>query len=379
MDPKIGRLELVEKLLDTPPAACIRIISETESFDFSKEIEIREQPWKDGEEDLSDVCTMIYSAADDGYAKAAMLTHENMLADARAVVEGNNILLSSNSCALLPLSHLYGLQVGLIIPFIASSKFVIADESELTSPLKIEKLFLGNNPSHLYSIPIVLHLLCKLKNLQNLLLNAKSIISGGYSLSNEISEKISKKYSINIREGYGLSEGAPVCTLNSPNQPFKAGSIGRALNCCTIKIVDDNESDVASNQHGEIVVQGGNIMKGYYRHVDSTKEVLANKWLHTGDLGYMDKDGDVYFIKLKKRMINYSGMKIYPAEVERLLKKNYNIKSVYVYGLNDMLLGQKAYANICLHNNSSDEQEKLKKWCHENISRYKIPSKVEFT
>ena len=120
MDPKIGKLELSEMLLDTPPAACIRIDKATETFDFSKEIEIRNQSWKnDGGEDLSDVCTMIYTAAEDGYAKAVMLTHENMLANARAIAEGNSVTAGSITCALLPFCHSFGLQTGIITPLLS--------------------------------------------------------------------------------------------------------------------------------------------------------------------------------------------------------------------------------------------------------------------
>ena len=188
MDPKIGRLELAEKLLYTPPAACIRIISETESFDFSKEIEIRKQPWKDGEEDLSDVCTMIYTAADDGYAKAAMLTHENLLADARA---GGEICVSANSltCGFLLLSHLFGFEVGILTPFIAKGSTIIPEENDLIRPRKLISQIKDFYVSHFYSFPAGYYLLCKIPDFCELSKSAIKIVSGGYALKSEIREK----------------------------------------------------------------------------------------------------------------------------------------------------------------------------------------------
>jgi long-chain acyl-CoA synthetase len=307
-----------------------------------------------------------------------MLTHENLLADARAIVNGNNITSQSVSCAFLPFSHLYGFQVGLFVPNISGSSTIIQDELEF-----IKHSFLSEFPfweciTHLYSIPIIYLLISKVECLQNKLSKINCINSGGYSLSNEIREKFYKKLCIDIREGYGLSEASPVCILNSVNEPFKPGSIGRAINCCNVKIVDENNQNVKVNQIGEIVVSGYNIMKGYYNNQKITKRTIIDNWLFSGDLGRIDNEGYFYFIGTKKKMINYIGQKINPAEVKRLIKLQGNVRDIHIYGSNDPLFGQKAFANIQLFKNSNNEQEKLIKWCHENISIYKIPSKITF-
>jgi long-chain acyl-CoA synthetase len=365
---------------DTPPAACVRIDKKTIEFDFSKEIELRNPPWKDGgPDDLSDVCTMIYTAAEDGYAKAVMLTHENILSSSSAAVEGAGLTSNSISYALLPFNHLFGIQVGAIMPFVTNSSTIIEDESELANPSILIKNPLSKTITHLYSIPIVLLLLSKFKDLGGLVPCIKNIISGGYSLSYEIRERILLKYPIAVREGYGLSEGSPFCIANSIADPFIPGSIGRALRCCSVKIVKENNNECLFNQKGEIIIKGKNVMKGYYNKPGATYSTLLNSWLYTGDWGSIDKDGFIRFEGMKKRMINYVGKKIYPAEVERLILKNSNVQTIEIYGTNDAFLGQKANAGIRLFDNNIEAQEKFRIWCRHNISEYKIPQKIEFS
>jgi long-chain acyl-CoA synthetase len=379
MDPKIGKLELSEMLLDTPPAACIRIDKATEIFDFAKEIEIRNQPWKDDSgEDLSDVCTMIYTAAEDGYAKGVMLTHENMLANARAIAEGNNVAPESITCALLPFYHSFGLQTGIITPLLNGGSTVVQNESDLfNSKISINN-FLSCNITHLYSIPIVYYLLSKIKNIQKIIATTKSIISGGYSLTDKIYQKMHAQNNIQIQEGYGITEASPVCTWNFVGDKYKEGAIGRAIACCEVKIFSKQNSEASIGQEGEIFIKGSNIMKGYYRHPEATQNALAGGWLHSGDWGFKDKEGYIHFAGLKKRMINYGGKKVFPAEVERYIKLNTNVSEAEVFAKDDGISGQTVNAKIRLEKNTKTAQETFFKWCRENISEYKVPSKVDF-
>jgi long-chain acyl-CoA synthetase len=379
MDPKIGKFELNEMLLDTPPAACIRIDKATETFDFGREIEIRNPPWKnDSGEDLSDVCTMIYTAADDGYAKAVMLTHENLLANARAIAEGMGLSEKTISCALMQFSHLFAIQVGMISPFLVRGGIFIEDNSDIKNIScfadQIDKVGITN----FYSVPIIYFLLSKVNTISEQVKKVHTFVSGGYKLPENIFQRFFKKTNYEIHEGYGLSEASPVGTCHRPGDKIRILSVGRSVPCCKVKIMVNGGLENPIKQQGEICIRGTNVMKGYYRHPDATKSVLAGGWLHTGDLGYMDKDGFVYFTGQKKRMINYGGMKVYPAEVERLLKMNNNALEAEVFGKDDKLSGQSVNAKIRLENNTKTAQDDLIKWCRGNFSDYKIPSKVEF-
>jgi acyl-CoA synthetase (AMP-forming)/AMP-acid ligase II len=376
MDPKIGRLELAEMLQDTPPAACIRIDMGTETFDFSKEIEIRKQPWKDDpNQDLSDVCTMIYTNAEDGYAKAAMLTHENMLSNAKAVALVDELSDLTVSFSMMNFSHLFSVQVGIIAPFICKGSIVVKDVSDLTRMMAFCDIVHDVNVTNLYSVPFVFYLLCKVTNIGRKIISVESFVSGGYKLSEDIFQRFFKKTGKEIHEGYGLSEVSPICTCHRREDRIIIRSVGRSFPCCEIKIMNGNE--IQNDQSGEINIKGSNVMKGYFKG-KNIHDTITSGWLRTGDLGFLNNEGYLFLTGLRKRMINYGGQKVYPAEVERLMKTNSNLLDVKVYGTIDNLSGQKVEAKINLKENTFEKQKEFHEWCHRNITNYKIYSRVEF-
>jgi long-chain acyl-CoA synthetase len=379
VDPKIGKFELNEMLLDTPPAACIRIDKATEIFDFAKEIEIRNQPWKnDSGEDLSDVCTMIYTAAEDGYAKAVMLTHENMLANARAIVEVDAISDKTISFALMHFNHLFALQVGIIAPFIVHGGIVVEDITDLTKMSSFSDEISKVGVTNLYSVPIVYFLLNKVDGIREKTKNIGSFVCGGYKLSESIFQRFLKLTGQGIHEGYGLSEASPICSWHRRNSTINIQSVGTSFPGCDVKIFQNGYFNHSIGLKGEICIQGTNVMKGYFRHPKATLNALAGGWLHSGDWGYIDKEGYIFFTGLKKRMINHGGKKVYPSEVERYIKLNTNVAESEIFGKDNNLLGQTVNAKIRLEKNTPTAQEVFFKWCRENISYYKVPSKVEF-
>jgi long-chain acyl-CoA synthetase len=377
MDPKVGPLELSEMLQDTPPAACIKIDTTTEAFDFDKEIELRKQPWKDDpDQDLSDVCTMIYTAAEDGYAKAAMLTHENMLSNARCIVGAEKLNNTTISCGLSHFNHLYPLQGGVIAPFLVKGGILIEDISDISKTFSIVDTITQIGLTHLYSIPVIYYLFCKVMNGFDKFKSLRSIGSGGYKLTESIYNNFYNKTGKELHEGYGLSEASPVCTWTY--NKIKLAAVGIAFPCNSLKIVSESEEFLPEGQKGEICVKGSNIMKGYYNNNTATIKSIKNGWFHTGDLGYIDNEGYIYIIGLKKKMINYGGQKVYPAEVVRLMKKHPNVLDSEVYGADDKLSGKKVEAKIYLKDKSIENQNEFYKWCQNNISNYKIYSKAEF-
>jgi long-chain acyl-CoA synthetase len=377
VDPEIGRLELHEMMQDTPPAACVKIDETAITWDFNKEIEITKTVWiDDGSEDLIDVCMMIYTAADEGYAKAAMLTHNNIVQDALSAIDVSDIITDSVTFAVLPFNHLYGLQVGLIMPNLVGAKYVIEEKSKLTNTQILFDKILLYQVTHLFAIPVLYYLFSKYSNGILKMKNVKRVISGGYKLSELVSERFIKIYQLPICEGYGLTEAGPSCTLNSIKYGYKIKSIGKSLPCCQVKIDEMTESDYEPWLTGEILVKGSNVMKGYYKKPHETAAILHNGWLSSGDIGIRDSEGFIYFIRTKKNMINYGGQKIYPIETERLMLKNRNIRYVKINGVENILLGQTTHAEITLINDSLKNRHALQKWLKENITWYKVPKKI---
>lgn len=379
VDPQVGPLEFAEMVHSTPPAAVIRINKDTISWDFSKEV-VREHHVAVGKvfEVLGDVCTLMYTAATDGFAKAAMLTHENIAADAQAIAQVNKITSQTMTLSALPLSHGFGLQTGVVTPMLCAGNTLIIDEEHLVKPGEIGALLHNTPVTNLYSIPVVYYLLSKLPDSDKVFRQMYSLISGGYALPEKIGELFFKKTGVKIQQGYGLTEAAPVCTWIFPGDPVEKQSIGKALQCCRVKIVGKDNTEKKQGEIGEIVVKGTNVMKGYFNNPVATAQVLLDGWLKTGDLGWQDGQGTVFFEKVEKCMINFAGKKVYPKETERMIAQHDNVERVSVFGVPDILVGENVHATIMLKNNSVEKQHEIIDWCSCKLTSYKIPKKILF-
>lgn len=379
VDPKIGRFELEEMLKDSPPGAIIKPEKAADTFDYNLEFEFKHYQLAPSRiAGMDDVAIMLYTAAEDGFAKGAMLTHENILANARAGLEANLSCPDLTTCAIIPFHHLFALQTGIIMPLIVAGNALIIEPSEGISAAKIGEQLAYHPISNLFASPLIFFILRKLRDAKDLLNSIASLTSGGYSLPTSIFETYQEKLGIEIREGYGITEASPICAWNRPGDVVKQGSVGRAFSCCKIKIVDEQNVELPIGDKGEICICGENVFKGYYLNHEATRNILSDKTLHTGDFGVLNEDGYLFFKGLKKRMLNIAGNKVYPSELERLMKKNHNVREVEVSGDPDELLGEKVRARVRLRNNTPEAQDLCRQWCLDNITRYKVPRVFDF-
>jgi long-chain acyl-CoA synthetase len=202
------------------------------------------------------------------------------------------------------------------------------------------------------------------------------MMSGGYKLPASLRERFEQKLKIPIYEGYGLTEASPAFTCQSPIKPFDKDSIGRVMVNYQVKIVDEAGNEVPFGQKGEIWFHGDTIMKGYFNCPEATKQKIAGGWLRTGDYGKLDKEGNVFFLGLKKKMFNVAGNKVYPAEVKRLMMKNGNIASIELRSEYNDLTGDSVKATISFKNNAPSALADLRAWCSAMLTKYKTPSSM---
>jgi long-chain acyl-CoA synthetase len=180
-----------------------------------------------------------------------------------------------------------------------------------------------------------------------------------------------------IQQGYGLTETSPFASYNH-EVAFRPGSVGTPIENVEMKIVDGEGREVPDGQPGEIAIKGPNVMKGYFGNPAATAEAIRDGWLHSGDIGYRDADGYFFIVDRVKDMINVSGFKVFPREVEEVLFRHPAVKEAAVVGVADPVRGEAVKAFVVLNAGASVGVEALQALCRDAISPYKVPETIEF-
>jgi long-chain acyl-CoA synthetase len=203
-------------------------------------------------------------------------------------------------------------------------------------------------------------------------------ITGGSTMPPEFIPVLEQKFNVILREGYGLTEASPVCSVGRRDMAHKPGSIGTVIPGVEAKTVDDGGNDVPRGEIGELVIRGVNVMKGYYRNEEATAQVIKNGWLYTSDLAKIDEDGYIFLTGRKKRMIITSGFNVYPREVEMVLELHPAVRSSMVVGKPDLMRGEIVNALIVRNPDILVSEKELTRHCRTYLSSYKVPRAIEF-
>jgi len=373
VNPECKPIELTEIIEDTDPAAILFLNNSTLKFNYDEEILFRKQNAAFIiHSNLTDVCTIMYTNAEDGYSKGAMLTEKNLLTEIKAIIENNKLDQNSVTFSLLPFSHLFGLVLGILITTHVGGIGIITELNVLKISVTIENIR-QYNATHIYSVPSIYYLISKYDHAGENLKNVKMSISGGTKLSPFIFDRFYKNVRHKIYEGYGLTESSPACTFNKLGEEPKVESVGKPIANSEIKILDDKNNECEPNKVGEICIKGDLVFKGYFNHEEATKKTIIDGWLHSGDYGAKDTEGYIYFSGLKKNMINVAGNNVYPKKLERMMKTNKSVVDVKIYSENSLLQGQIVGSIIKLNDSSTKAQMEFKKWCSENITNSILP------
>ncbi len=321
----------------------------------------------------NDAAAIIFTSATDGYASGAVLTHYGIYQSAKAVAQmmpGDALI----SVAVLPLFHAFGLTSSLVVPLIKNIPIELVEKFSLK---KLIRTLSNKEVRSFVGVPAMYAIIQGLFERGNNYEHIELWVSGGDYLP-VVLQKWYAERKVDIRQGYGLTEASPIVSWNMPGIENKIGSIGKPMPYNEVRVVDDSGRDVARGIHGEIIVKGMNVIHSYYNNPQKTKEYIKDGWLFTGDIGYYDDDGYLFISGRKKDMVLKNGYNVYPKEVERLLLHNSDIASVRVKGHVEFL-GDSTRERLVAHikpKGASLSPEKVRMWCNENISVYKIPDEI---
>jgi long-chain acyl-CoA synthetase len=201
---------------------------------------------------------------------------------------------------------------------------------------------------------------------------------GGMAVQRPVAEQWKKVTGCSIAEGYGLSETSPTLTCNPATAAEFNGSIGIPVPSTYISIRDDDGKEVPNGQPGEICAKGPQVMVGYWNRPDETAKVMtADGFFRTGDIGVMNDDGYIKIVDRKKDMILVSGFNVYPNEIEEVIASHPGVLEAAVVGVPDEKSGEAVKAFIVKKDQSLTAEELLK-FCHEQLTNYKVPKHIEF-
>jgi long-chain acyl-CoA synthetase len=284
-----------------------------------------------------DEAIIIYTSGTTGKPKGCLLTHGNVIANARQIAEWLTFTERDRLLTIMPLFHMNAVSVTTMSALYSGGSTVISPKF---SASRFWEIISDYQITSFGSVATMLSMLLTtypdgvpegLKTDQ-----LRFAMCGSAPVPTEVLKRFEETFNCLVVEGYGLSESTCRSTFNPPDERRRAGSCGLPIGN-EMKVVDDDDREVGAGALGEIVLRGENILKGYFKNPDATATAFRHGWFHTGDIGYRDQDGFFYIVDRKSDMIIRGGENIYPREIDEVLYQHHAIAAAAAIGVPDPL------------------------------------------
>jgi long-chain acyl-CoA synthetase len=343
----------------------------------------------EGERDVrgsDEEAVIVYTSAMRGVPLGAVLTHANMLANARSTVEAATQTADDDVLALLPFSHLFALTVTCSAPLLSGARVRTMDRFH---PVRAAEL-LADGVTEVVGVPAVFHAMLSAIELRGVDLHGSALrvcVCGGAVLPRELQDRWADVTGVELRQGYGLTEAAPVCLFNRVDRPNARGTLGLPFPRVDVAIMPPVDyagsqaqpdgalaTPVPDGTPGEICVRGENVSPGY---VGDSKDGLPRRgdWLCTGDEGRRNADGTITFLGLLKPMFTRNGFNVYPRELERVIGEMPGVRDVEVSRIPE----PSKENDIAVRLRGAVTEADVREWCEARLSAYKQPTVVEIS
>ena len=317
--------------------------------------------------------SLLYSSGTTGFPKGVTLTQSNIATNIATAAACSGYRSDDRLAAFLPLFHVYGQNYIMNAAVLAGATLVLFRRFV---PDQVLEAIGRERVTMFFGVPTIFIGLLSMDLSKYDLSSIRYEMSAAATMPEEISRRWTERFGRRVYEGYGLTECSPFACYNDLVE-HRFGSVGRAVEGFELAIFDEADREVPRGQWGEIVIRGPGVMKGYWNRPQDTAQALRGGWLHSGDIGRMDDDGYVFIVDRVKDMINVSGFKVWPAEVEQYLYKLPQVQEVAVYGAPHPEKGEQVVVAVVPKPGQSITGGTVIDYCRANIAAYKVPARVD--
>jgi long-chain acyl-CoA synthetase len=328
-----------------------------------------------------DIAIISYTGGPTQHPHGVVLSHRSVCIEA---VNSGDVFMQTEKDVLigfaLPMYHQFGLTSVLLASISKGSLVVVVTGTgrsihNFMEAVEREKGTIYMGVPYIYALAINV---ARREGIKHDLSSLRLCISGGAPLEPEIMRQFKQYFGFDIIDVWGQTESVSHATTAPIDGTGKMGATGRPLPCWELKIFDDNDNELPPNQPGEMVLRGP-VMTGFYNQPEATAEVLRNGWLHTGDMGMIDEDGELFITGRKRKLIILKGQNIFPRDIENVLLTHPRIAEVKVIGVPDLIRGETVKAIVRLKPGETATEQEIRQYCQNRMADYKIPREIEFT
>ena len=325
--------------------------------------------------DDDDLAALMFTGGTTGRAKGVMISHANLWHAGKAGHDASHVEGVNRTIVPLPLAHSFGLLVSASALHEEERGYAFLqrwfDADNFVDLVEEHKIHQGT------VVPTMLQLLLTLPLEDRDLSSLRYLISGASPLALDVANEFERRVpSVEIREGYGLTETTALISTNRPNER-RLGSVGPAVPGVEVKILDDEGNQLPQGGEGEIVCRSPFVMKGYWRSDEATADAIKDGWFYTGDIGKIDDNGYIWILDRKKDLIIRGGFNIYPRDIEDVLLEHPSVAVAGVVGKPDEVKGEEVVAFVQLDaGQAAASEEELLEFAKGKLGKYKYPREV---
>jgi long-chain acyl-CoA synthetase len=324
--------------------------------------------------DPESTAVLLFTSGTSGPAKGAMLSHRALLANVAQLQQLDPEPIVSDDVVLLvlPLFHIYALNAVLGLSVAVGASCVLVPKFSPASALEtVARYDVTNIPA----APQVFVAWAKVPDLDHQLAGVRTLVSGAAPLAPAVFDTFADIAGQPVWEGYGLTEASPVVSSTMVGRRPKPGCVGAPLPGVEIRFVDESGEESDEDDPGEILVRGANLFSGYWP--DGTDGPDAEGWYATGDVGYLDADGDLHLVDRRRDLILVSGFNVYPFEIETVISALPEVAEVAVIGVPNESTGETVKAYVVALPGRTLTREQVSAQCEKRLARFKCPTLID--